>query len=340
MKILHFGAGKIGRGLVFPFFSERHEVTLADRSESLVRAIRENNGYRIIEHDHGSRSVRHVVGPRIIPFSELASVRDVDMISTAVLVSNLVHVAPLIMEVARNNKRPLYIVPMENAAEATDILRREFMKSTQSTEGIFFLRSVIDRIVPAGPHALDIECEKYRSILIEHCDGFGALCSRDGFLTDRIEREFDKKFLLVNGVHACAAYLGHRRGHGYICDVMGDNVLRRKLNRIGTCYIEYLRQVYGFREHDLIDYFNTSLLRFSNPSIKDPLSRVGRNLLIKLSPEDRIMRPLLFNKRRGFDYTPLEEVVEAAGHFSIANDYELYMSSLSADSGFKAVVNG
>ena len=47
-------------------------------------------------------------------------------------------------------------------------------------------------------------------------------------MTKNIRREFDKKFLLVNGLHACAAYLGYRRGHQYICDVMGDPVGTRE----------------------------------------------------------------------------------------------------------------
>ena len=41
------------------------------------------------------------------------------------------------------------------------------------------------------------------------------------------------------------------------------------------------------------------------------------------------MRPLLFNKNNGLEHAPLEEVVEAAGHFRIANDYDLYLSLFS-----------
>lgn len=340
MKILHFGAGKIGRGLVFPFFSGRHEVILADRNENLVRAIRKNNGYRIIEHDNGSSAVRFVAGPKIISFSELGTVRDVDMITTAVLESNLVHIAPMILSVAKSSKRPLYIVPMENSVKATNILRREFMKSTVPSAGIFFLKSVIDRIVPAVTGDFDIECERYRTILIEHNDGLEKLCGNDGFLTRGIDREFDKKFLLVNGVHACAAYLGFVRGHEFICDAVADSETRQKLDRIGSCYIEYLHRVYGFSLRALVEYFNLSLMRFSNPGIRDPLSRVGRNRLIKLAPGDRIVRPLLYNKDQGLEYEPLAEVVEAASRFTIASDYEQYLSFVNRDLALKSVVNG
>jgi mannitol-1-phosphate 5-dehydrogenase len=218
---------------------------------------------------------------------------------------------------------------MENSLEAASILRRELGNRIGNTDGIFFLGSVIDRIVPVAANGLDIECEKYCSITIENSPGFGDLAKEESLLTDHIKREFDKKFLLVNGLHASAAYLGYLRGHEHIRDVMADAVVRRKLERIGGCYIQYLIGVYGYREDELIPYFNNTLRRFSNPFIKDSLSRVGRNLLIKLAPTDRIIRPLLFNKSNGLHYAPLEEVVEAARHFTIANDYEQYLPYLN-----------
>lgn len=329
MKILHFGAGKIGRGLIFPFFSERHEVILADRNKELAQAIRDNNGYRLIELDYDGKQIKNIINPPIRSSSEIADIHDADAITTAVLVSNLAGIAPLVAEVARNNKRPLYIIPMENSPDAAAILRREVGGRLENTDGVFFPGSVIDRIVPAAANGLDIECEKYCSIIIENCPGFGDLVNEESLLTDNMKREFDKKFLLVNGLHASAAYLGYLRGHEHIRDVMADAVMRRKLEMIGECYIQYLVSVYGYREDELIPYFYNTLRRFSNPLIKDSLSRVGRNLLIKLAPTDRIIRPLLFNKRNGLDYAPLEEVVDAAGHFTIANDYEQYLSCLN-----------
>ena len=325
MKILHFGAGKIGRGLVFPFFREQHDITLADRNTELVRSIRENRGYNVIELDYERQCIITIPDPPIRTFTELLDLHDMDVITTSVIVSNLVAIAPYIGDIAKNNKRPLYIIPMENSLEAVDILKRELLSTLHDLDGIYFLGSVIDRIVPATKNALDIECEKYYSIKIENCNGFGELLKDESVLSENIYKEFDKKFLLVNGLHACAAYLGYLRGHEYICDVMEDKIARSKLDRLGECYIQYLMSVYGFKEDELIPYFNNTLVRFANPSIKDPLGRVGRNLLIKLSPTDRIYRPLLFNKRNGLNYKPLEEIVEAAREFKIANDYDQYL---------------
>jgi len=325
MKILHFGAGKIGRGLIFPFFREQHDITLADRNVELVRSIRENKGYSIIELDYERQRIITYADPPIRTFAELSDIHDLDVITTSVIVSNLAAIAPYIGDIAKNNKRPLYIIPMENSLEAVEILKRELVSILHNIDGIYFLGSVIDRIVPSTKNALDIECEKYFSVKIENRHGFGELLKDESVLTENIYKEFDKKFLLVNGLHACAAYLGYLRGHENICDVMEDKIVRSKLDQLGECYMQYLMSVYGFREEELIPYFNNTLLRFSNPAIKDPLSRVGRNLLIKLSPTDRIYRPLLFNKRNGLNYKPLEEIVIAARDFKIANDYDRYL---------------
>jgi mannitol-1-phosphate 5-dehydrogenase len=325
MKMLHFGAGKIGRGLIFPFFRRQHDITLADRNTGLVRAIQENKGYRLIELDYDEQYITNIANPPIRNFSELSGITDLDVITTSVITSNLVEIAPYICEIARNNKRPLYVIPMENSLEAADILKRELVSSLRDIDGIYFLGSVIDRIVHAIKNEFDVECEKYYSVKIENRHGFGDLLKDESDLVENIHEEFDKKFLLVNGIHACAAYLGYLRGHEYICDVMNDESIRRKLDRISECYMQYLISVYGCQEDDLARYINNSLIRFANPSIKDPLSRVGRNLLIKLSPNDRIYRPLLFNKHNRMNYEPLEEVVDAAKYFKIANDYEDYL---------------
>ena len=329
MKILHIGAGKIGRGLILPHLGERHEVTVADRNWNLVQSIKANHGYNVIELDCGGPYITKIPDPQIVSFTELDALHDVDAITTAVLVSNLPHIAPMVRTIALRNKRPFYIIPMENSIEAPAILKRELAAIMPDLEGIFVLGSVIDRIVPALRNELDVECERYSLIKIEDADGFGQAARDERLVTKNIRREFDKKFLLVNGLHACAAYLGYQRGHQYICDVMGDPVVRGKLELIGRCYIRYLMQVYGYREDELTGCVGTSLMRFSNPYIKDPLGRVGGNLLVKLSPTDRIMRPLLFNKNNGLEHAPLEEVVEAAGHFRIANDYDLYLPLFS-----------
>jgi mannitol-1-phosphate 5-dehydrogenase len=328
MKILHFGAGSIGRGLIYPFFRGSHDITLVDRNVDLIRAIKDNHGYRVIERDYGRQSIRTFVDPPIVSYAELSSIQDVDVITTSVIVKNLVQIAPYIREIAKNNKRPLYIIPMENSPEAVSILRSEITSNLTDSDDIYFLGSVIDRIVPGIKNVLDVECESYLSIKIENRHHIGSLLKDDAVLADNIGQEFDKKFLLVNGLHACAAYLGYPRGHAYICDVMKDAAIRQKLELVGECYIQYLGSHYEFSAAALASYCNKSLDRFANPSLKDPLSRVGRNLLLKLSADERICRPLLFNKGKGLSYKPLEEVVDAAQHFTIANDYEDYVRYL------------
>lgn len=329
MRILHFGAGKIGRGLIYPFFKENHDITLVDSNVDLVQSIKDNNGYSLIEIDYESQTVIKIVNPSIVPIAELGQINEIDAITTSVLVSNLADVTPYICEVAQRNKRPLYIIPMENSFAATDTLMQGVKNGLENSDGIFFLGSVIDRIVPATRNILEIECEKYYSIKIQNQYSFGDVLNEEGVLTDDIQKEFDKKFIIVNGLHACAAYLGYLNGHEYICDVMKDEMIRPKLKLIGECYIQYLTSVYNFRQDELITYLDSTFYRFSNPRIMDPLSRVGNNLLIKLSPGDRILRPLLYNRSKGLSYAPLIEVANAAKLFKIASDYKEYLSYLN-----------
>lgn len=325
MKILHFGAGKIGRGLIFPAFYEKHEVVLIDSNVDLVRLIRKNNGYKIIELESGLKNVIHIKDPNIQSYQDYKVQHDYDVITTSVFPKSMPQILPKIIDILKNNKRPLYIIPMENTQDAKNIIRLELEKYNVDLNGVHFLGSVIDRIVPVIYKELVIICEKYYSVIIENSNGFGIYFGSNNNLTDNYNKEFDKKLLLVNGLHACLAYLGHIEKYSYTHEAMKDNNIYKKLILIGECYIQYLVSNYRFDNIELEKYLENSLKRFSNSSIKDPLSRVGRNLLIKMSNNERIIRPYLYNRKYGLKYKPLEEAIVATKYFDIANDYEEYI---------------
>lgn len=325
MKILHFGAGKIGRGLIFPAFYEKHEVVLIDSNVDLVRLIRKNHGYKIIELESGSKNIIHIKDPNIQSYCDYKAQYNYDIITTSVIPKNIPEILPKIVDILLNNKRPLYIIPMENTHDAKNMIKLELEKQNVDLSEVHFLGSVIDRIVPVIYNELVIICEKYYSVIIENRNEFGKFFNSKNNLTDNYNKEFDKKLLLVNGLHACLAYLGHIEKYSYTHEAMKDNNIYRKLISIGECYIQYLVSNYLFDNIELEQYLKNSLKRFSNSSIKDPLSRVGRNLLIKMSNNERIIRPYLYNRKYGLKCKPLEEVIIATKYFDIANDYEDYI---------------
>jgi mannitol-1-phosphate 5-dehydrogenase len=327
MRILHFGGGRIGMGLIVPLFYGGNDLILVDRKQEHISKLA-NSGYNLIETVNDKKNICHIQDFKPIIYSELENIREIDIITTSVIEHNLPDITPYIADLIKKKSRRIYIIPMENSFDSTAIIKSHLKNHISNFDDVYFLRSVIDRIVPGFTETGDVICEPYSQIKVERRHSISDLLP-GSMLCDRIEFEFEKKLFIVNGLHACAAYLGYKKNLNYIHECINDREVRKKLTDIGNCYAQYLGSIYNMPAREFDKDIVDTLDRFSNYSILDPLERVGRNLLIKLSDNGRILKPLIYNKENGLMYAPLQEVVVAAKRFSIANDYDDYLDSIS-----------
>lgn len=67
-----------------------------------------------------------------------------------------------------------------------------------------------------------------------------------------------------------------------------------------------LEKTYGFAHEKLVEYMNTMIIgRFTKPGMSDPISRVAREPIRKISANDRIMGPAIRCEELGLDNTYL-----------------------------------
>lgn len=329
MRILHLGAGRIGLGLIVPFFSVDNDIVVVDRNTKKVASIESNGGYNLHTLWYGNETIKFINDFSITTYENYKFDQNIDLITTSVIVKNLPDIAPFIKDVISRNVGHIYIATMENSFEAPGILDEELQKIGADHNRYTLLNSVIDKIVPEYDGKLNVYGEPFSHVKINEHPGFSLISQNQQILSKNIKLEAEKKLLLVNGLHASAAYLGYLNGNQLISEVVNSKSGYEALRNVGFCYIDYLNDLYGCEISLLQDMVSKSLERFGNYSIKDPLERVGRNLMIKLSANERIRRPMEYNKSRGLRYKALEEVIEAAAHFKIGNDFSEYSNFLT-----------
>ena len=63
-----------------------------------------------------------------------------------------------------------------------------------------------------------------------------------------------------------------------------------------------LEKIYGFAHEDLVEYMNSMIIkRFTTPGVSDPIARVAREPIRKISANDRIMGPAIQCEELGLD---------------------------------------
>ena len=97
------------------------------------------------------------------------------------------------------------------------------------------------------------------------------------------------KLFIHNAPHAVAAYLGSIYGHTYIHQAMKDkyifNIVNGSIREITNAIIKSKYSSHKFANY----YMNKELKRFMNPKLFDPISRVARDPIRKLSPDNRLI---------------------------------------------------
>lgn len=157
MKLVHFGAGNIGRGAIPEIFlGIAKQIVFVDVNQSLVDQINQNDSYQILKTN--PLKIDHIEAVNIQDTDNLNShLVDCDVISTSVGVTNLKYVAQALNK-CDNFKPHVQIVAFENNVRPTE----ELKKLTTTTKDGVFVDAVIDRIVPNSNNTgLDVLVEDY-----------------------------------------------------------------------------------------------------------------------------------------------------------------------------------
>lgn len=310
---VQFGAGNIGRGFIGHLLEESGLSTVfVEANEDLVRKLKELGSYtiRLLKKDGTFEDV-------VIRHFEVLSVQEEEAIAeriafaalllTAVGARNLPSIAPLVaLGIKRRrekNPEPLNVFICENLKDAPRVFKGMVQQCLSQEEQEFleekvgFVGTVIARMVPVVGErfgVLDPLCivaEAYTRLPFDAKAVKGSLPSLFGFEgTEHFAAEEDRKLFFHNLGHAVLAYLGYRLGYMYIHEALGDLRIAQVFSGAWEEVTEAFFRKYPFwdrKEHEA--YLLDLKERFANPAMMDTVTRVGRDPLRKLSPEDRLV---------------------------------------------------
>lgn len=335
-KVVHFGAGNIGRGFIGALFSLLgYHVTFVDIADAIIDRLNKDNKYtvRTAEDEPILTEITNVSGLNNMKQEAevIKAIEEATYITTAIGPNVLPHIAPLIAKGLKSrlsvNDEKVYVIACENQISATDLLKGYIEKELAQDEiekmigKVAYFNSAVDRIVPIqeNENPLDVLVEPYYWVVettedIPHVEGMTKVPDLAPFI--------ERKLFTVNTGHAVTAYFGYLAGKQTIDQTLNDETIYNRVKATVEETGAYLVKRYGVDEAEHGIYINKILNRFQNRYLNDDVTRVGRSPIRKLGSNDRLVKPLVEAKKLGLPYENLASAVAACLLFDIKEDPE------------------
>lgn len=311
MKAIHFGAGNIGRGFIGKLLADANiHVTFADVNETVVNALIERQSYpvKIVGESQVVETVSNVTAINSTDAKLVDLIASVDLITTAVgpTVLNIISktvAQGIITRMESKNTAPLNVIACENMVRGTSQFKAMIFAHLNNEQQAFaekhigFVDSAVDRIVPPAEAGesdpLSVTVETFSEWIVDKTQFVGEIPTIAGMeLTDNLMAFVERKLFTLNTGHLITAYLGVLAGHNTIKDSIEDNAIRQEVVAAMRESGAVLINRYGFEADKHEAYIQKIIGRFENPYLVDEVDRVGRQPIRKLSPEDRLIKPL------------------------------------------------
>jgi mannitol-1-phosphate 5-dehydrogenase len=313
LKIVIFGAGKIGRSFIGQLFGcSGYKVVFIDVDPELIDLLNTRNRYRVVIK---SDKEEEITVTNVKAISSFDTFKAVDAISTAGIMAVSVgknvleKVIPLIAKglIQRNSNNPgvpLDIILAENMRSAADFTREQLMKILPSDFPIDTLVGLIEtsigKMVPIIPQAelekdpLVVFAEPYNTLILDEKGFKSSIPDIQGLAPKRnIKAWVDRKAFIHNLGHATAAYYGYHLHPDsvFMHEVLEDKEILRFTKNVMLQSADILRTAYpeDFTAADLENHIDDLIHRFRNKALKDTIFRVGQDLTRKLDANDRFM---------------------------------------------------
>lgn len=336
-KVVHFGAGNIGRGFIGALFSQSgYHVTFVDIADEVINQLNKEKTYLVkLATEQGEvTKIDHVSGLNNMTQETdvIEAIKTATYLTTAIGPNILPHIAPLIAkgitERVKVSDEKIYIIACENQISSTDILKKFILEhldeetKTAMQDKVSFFNSAVDRIVPIQntKGSLDVLVESYYEWVVETKDTIPHV---EGMtIVEELAPFIERKLFTVNTGHAVIAYLGYLANKTTIDETLADpevlQQVKATLNETGA----YLIKQYNLNPDEHEKYINKIIQRFKNPYLNDGVTRVGRSPIRKLGPEDRLVRPAVQAQKAGLSFDYLAKAIAAALHFDCQDDPE------------------
>lgn len=334
---VQFGAGNIGRGFIGAVLSQSgYRVVFADVNKEIVDRINADRQYTVHIKDVDSEDIL-ISGVSAVDSSTDAVVdviKEAEILTTAVGLRILPFIAPAIAKgiVARKEagiEASLNIIACENGLMASSRLKEAVLSHLDEAQTEWCLAHTgfpncsVDRIVPPvrSENPIDVAVEKYYEWNVEEKAFVGKAPEIAGMnMADNLLAYIERKLFTLNTGHAITAYLGKMKGCQTILESIETPEIYAVVHAAMQQSGEALVKQFGFDHEAHFKYIEKIIKRFHNPYLKDDVTRVGREPIRKLSPDDRLIKPVMTAKSFGLPYDKILLGVGAALHFNNPED--------------------
>jgi len=338
MQVIHFGAGNIGKGFIANVLSHNgFDVCFVDVDKANIEAIKRDNKYQIeiLELEPKRVEVNNIsILDGINEQQQIINkMGQVDLITTSVGVNNLASIAPIIIKglIHRFERQnwPINIIANENAINASDILKKIIIEQLpkehqQILPYIGFVNSAIDRqaVTRIEADKTITAVEPFWEWVINQKEMVLNQLPKivDVTYVDDLQPYIEKKLYIVNLGHATLAYLGFIANKVTILETLSIKSFRDFAQKVMQDSARYLSEKYGFSKDYLFDYIENTLNRFANPHLQDAVLRVANSPIRKLSPNERLIGPLMQLHNRHLPINNLAKVIAMALLFKAPQD--------------------
>lgn len=327
-KVVHFGAGALGRGLVVPLLHNSGcSIILADTNPCLLSVIREQHGYHLNISDADDDRIRN------IPIEDIVSpvddeqklinyLRDVAVITTSVRRENLKHVARVLAKAWGNeqneNRMVLCCENIENVGVFFKELLLNSAQTSQERENLDSIRipdTIVDRICASGDTIDLVTSEQFYECSVDQRVVADTGITMIPAVAD-ITSHFYRKRYLLNTYADTISFLGKGRGFSYVYEVAQHTEINEEIEPYLKLLKILLYKKYNISREECDTWSSTYRKRLSNANIPRKLDTVARNLWAKLTLEERFLCPLVELMRLDIDIKPglavVHKIIEEA----------------------------
>ncbi|KAJ6582032.1 mannitol dehydrogenase domain-containing protein [Mycena capillaripes] len=374
-RVIHFGAGNIGRGFIAPLLSKSgYHVVFTDVDKDLINTINEEKAYGVHILDTNTTAdgekeevleINHVKGVLSTTDDLIREIEHpkLKLITTAVGLPILDKIAPTLAKGIKARRLSggdtINIIACENAIGATAQLAEKVRShlgeedAAWAEQHVGFANCSVDRIVPPfnpedhdADSVLDVGVEEFFEWIVEGPSLKGTKAGKldvpvNGMtLTDNLSAYNERKLFTLNAGHAITAYLGHLKGLETVDASIEDADIAAVVR--GALHDEAgaaLCRKHKFDETEHAAYIEKIIVRFQNAAVKDDVVRVGRQPLRKLGRGDRLIGPARMCTEYGIAVRHLATGIAAALWYDNEEDEQsVEMRKAIAEKGLEKYV--
>lgn len=334
IKVLHIGAGNIGRGFIAPILMNSKQIgkfIFADINKEMVSYLEKIKNYNVIECDNDIKNKTNIKIDNAILIEQIKNnkkiLSDINLITISIGKNNIEKIIDQLEIVVENNvNKNVIIMCCENGYKISSLLK-EKMKNFKKLHKINFVDCLVDRIVPIQNNKEAVLVEKYYSWICDE-NQWPLDVERISTIsyTDDIEYEIYKKMCLLNGLHCGLSW------YRYSIDRFNNlKYTTEIINSSDTLWYleEYVKEVsiiishkFNKNTNDIIEYGQTIINRIQNKLIMDEFSRIGRNPLQKLQYNERIISPIIYAIENNLNYDILLQTLKNGINYYFKNEVE------------------